>query len=164
METNNRLIAEFLRWDSNETKTVYYDNAPDKYGDGWDVKNLPFLESWDFLMLAVEKCFTTVAPYQLHKAIEDALISSSIDRKSDVYKAVVDFIEYPRFKNNQLQRDFENLLCYDEWCYTDITEDYIEGSGFVLDIKDNSYFYEEEEDRNFDDILIMNALRDNFLI
>jgi len=57
----------------------------------------------------------------------------------------------PQFKNKQLQFDLERLLSYDEYCYSDITTDYVEGIGYVLDIKDNSYFYNSESDRDFDD-------------
>lgn len=67
------------------------------------------------------------------------------------------------FKNRELQRDLEKLLGYDGYYYTDITTDFVEGSGFVLDIKDSSYFYESIEDRDFDDRLIMGVLEDKFL-
>jgi hypothetical protein len=72
------------------------------------------------------------------------------------------FMGYPNFKNNQLQFDLKKILNYEDWCYTDITTDFVEGSGFVLDIKDNSYFYTNEEDRDFDDKLITKMLEDKF--
>jgi len=68
-----------------------------------------------------------------------------------------------KFKNTQLRNDLEKLSGYDDYCYTDITTDFVEGSGFVLDIKDSSYFYENIEDRDFDDRLIMGVLKDKFL-
>jgi len=64
--------------------------------------------------------------------------------------------------NKQLQNDLEKLLSYDEYCYTDITTDYDKDLGFILDIKDNSYFYENETDRDFDDSLLMGLLKDKF--
>lgn len=64
--------------------------------------------------------------------------------------------------NKQLQNDLEKLLSYDEYCYTDITTDYDKDLGFILDVKDNSYFYVNESERNFDDSLLMGLLRDKF--
>ena len=58
-------------------------------------------------------------------------------------------------KNLQLQQDLEKLLSYDYYCYSDITTDYDEELGYILDIKDNSYFYANEEDRNNDDSKFM---------
>jgi len=68
----------------------------------------------------------------------------------------------PQFKNNQLQNDLEKLLDYDDYLYTDITTDYDSELGYILDIKDNSYFYENEADRDFDDNLIMKVLESKF--
>ena len=65
-------------------------------------------------------------------------------------------------KNQQLQFDLERLLSYDEYCYSDITTDYVEGEGYVLDIKDNSYFYDNEEDRDFDDKKFMELVESKF--
>lgn len=70
----------------------------------------------------------------------------------------------PQFKNSNLQRDLKKLLEYDEYCYSDITTDFTDDLGFILDIKDNSYFYENEVDRNFDDRLIMKLLETKFYI
>ncbi|MBC7845534.1 MAG: hypothetical protein H7Y10_03480 [Flavobacterium sp.] len=67
-------------------------------------------------------------------------------------------------KNLQLQQDIEKLLSYDDYCYSDITTDYDENLGFILDIKDNSYFYENEADRNLDDSKIMKLLEEKFYI
>lgn len=69
-----------------------------------------------------------------------------------------------KFKNTQLQFDLEKILSWDNWSYSDITTDYIEGSGFVLDIKDSSYFYSCEKDRDFDDSAITKILEEkNYL-
>lgn len=69
-----------------------------------------------------------------------------------------------KFKNRQLQLDLEKILSWDNWCYSDITTDYVEGSGFVLDIKNSSYFYSCEKDRDFDDSAIMKILKErNYL-
>jgi len=68
----------------------------------------------------------------------------------------------PIFRNNQLQNDLSILLGCDDWCYTDITTDYVSDLGFILDIKDSSYFYAKEEDRDFDNKLIMDLLEDKF--
>ena len=68
----------------------------------------------------------------------------------------------PPFKNQQLEFDLERLLSYDNYCYTDITTDNDKELGFILDIKDNSYFYESETDRDLDDLLIMAVLKDKF--
>lgn len=65
-------------------------------------------------------------------------------------------------KNQQLQFDLEKLLSYDEYCYTDVTTDFDENLGYILDIKDNSYFYENEEGRDFDDKLFMELVKDKF--
>ena len=65
-------------------------------------------------------------------------------------------------KNKQLQFDLEKLLSYDEYCYSDITTDYDEKLGYILDIKDNSYFYNNEEDRDSDDRNIYNLLSEKF--
>ncbi len=70
----------------------------------------------------------------------------------------------PQFKNSQLQKDLKKLLKYDDYCYTDITTDYEEKLGFILDIKGNSYFYESELNRDLDDLLIMAILKDKFYI
>ena len=52
---NNKIIAEFMGWSSNETKTVYYEPLDQVEGiGGFDVKNLPF-NNWNFLMEVVEK-------------------------------------------------------------------------------------------------------------
>jgi hypothetical protein len=66
-------------------------------------------------------------------------------------------------KNQQLQFDLEKLLSYDGYSYTDITTDYTEELGYILDIKDNSYFYDNEEDRNFDDNKFMELVKDEVL-
>jgi len=72
-------------------------------------------------------------------------------------------MESPQFKNSQLQFDLEKILSYDDWCYTDITTDFSNGLGFILDIKDNSYFYLNKSDRDLDDSLIIEVLKDKFL-
>lgn len=59
-----------------------------------------------------------------------------------------------RIKNSQLKTDIEKLLDYDSYCYSDITTDYDENLGYILDIKDNSYFYSSEQDRDNDDVVI----------
>lgn len=56
-----------------------------------------------------------------------------------------------RIKNSQLKADIEKLLDYDYYCYSDITTDYDKNLGYILDIKDNSYFYSTVEDRDSDD-------------
>jgi len=61
-------------------------------------------------------------------------------------------------KNLQLQQDLEKLLSYDSYCYSDITTDYEEELGYILDIKDNSYFYANEEDRNNDNSKFMTLI------
>lgn len=66
-------------------------------------------------------------------------------------------------KNNQLKNDVEKLLDYDYFSYTDITTDYDINLGYILDISDNSYFYENESDRDNDDKVIMEVLKDKFL-
>ena len=65
----------------------------------------------------------------------------------------------PQFKNQQLQFDLERLLSYDEYSYTDITTDYDNLLGYILDIKDASYFYNNEADRDFDEDLFMEILK-----
>lgn len=64
--------------------------------------------------------------------------------------------------NKQLQNDLEKLLSYDSYCYSDITTDYDKDLGFILDVKDNSYFYANEIERDFDDSLLMDLLKDKF--
>lgn len=54
-------------------------------------------------------------------------------------------------KNSQLQNDLEKLSNYDDLSYTDITTDFCPELGYILDIKDNSYFYVNQEDRDSDD-------------
>ena len=72
--------------------------------------------------------------------------------------------KHSEFKNTQLQFDLEKILNWNNWSYSDITTDQVDGSGFVLDIKDSSYFYSCEEDRDFDDALIMKVLEErNYL-
>ena len=68
-----------------------------------------------------------------------------------------------QFKNKQLQFDLERLLSYDCYSYVEITTDYDKELGFILDIKDNSYFYESEFDRDLDELLFMAVLKDNGL-
>ncbi len=65
-------------------------------------------------------------------------------------------------KNLQLQQDLEKLLSYDSYCYSDITTDYDEEIGYILDIKDESYFYTNEEDRDFDDSKFMELIENKF--
>lgn len=68
------------------------------------------------------------------------------------------------FKSTQLRLDLEKILNWDNWSYSDITTDYVEGAGFVLDIKDSSYFYSCEEGRDFDGALIMKVFKErNYL-
>ena len=64
----------------------------------------------------------------------------------------------PQFKNNQLNFDFERLERNNPYSYTDITTDYDSDLGFILDILDDSYFYAKEEDRDFDDKLVMDNI------
>jgi len=54
------------------------------------------------------------------------------------------------FKNSNLRADIEKLLSYDEYSCTDFTTDYDIDLGYILDIKDNSYFYSSEQDRDKD--------------
>lgn len=68
----------------------------------------------------------------------------------------------PQFKNNQLQSDLNKLLDDDSYCYSDITSDYDIDLGYILDIKDNAYFYSNESDRNFDDNIITTLLSEKF--
>ena len=56
-----------------------------------------------------------------------------------------------QFKNLQLANDFKNLLEYD--CLT-ITTDYDDELGFIIDVNDSSYFYTNEEERDFDSKLL----------
>lgn len=63
----------------------------------------------------------------------------------------------PQFKNKQLQSDLGKLLEYDTYCYTDIITDYEKDLGFILDIKDSSYFYE-----NIDHDILKSLLRKKF--
>jgi hypothetical protein len=52
---NNKLIAEFMGWDSNSTKTVYYEPTDMVQGiGGFTLENLPF-DNWNWLMQVVEK-------------------------------------------------------------------------------------------------------------
>lgn len=52
---NNKLIAEFMNWDSNESKTVFYEPTDEVQGiDGFTLENLPF-DNWNWLMKVVEK-------------------------------------------------------------------------------------------------------------
>ena len=64
--------------------------------------------------------------------------------------------------NQQLQNDLEKLLSYDSYCYTDITTDYDKDLGYILDVKDNSYFYVNKSERDFDDSLLLKLLKDKF--
>ena len=61
-------------------------------------------------------------------------------------------------KNLQLQNDLEKLLGYDEYSYSDITTTYITELGYILDIKDNSYFYTNKADRDYDEDIICEFL------
>lgn len=65
-------------------------------------------------------------------------------------------------KNLQLRNDLEKLLSYDDYVYTDITTDYDPKLGFILDIKDNGYFYESEEERDSDDKVFCNLIQNKF--
>lgn len=67
------------------------------------------------------------------------------------------------FKNRQLRNDLEKSISYDYYCYTDITTDYDSELGYILDIKDNSYFYANEADRDYDDKAIYKALETKFV-
>jgi hypothetical protein len=52
---NNKLLAEFMGWESNESKTVYYEPIDEVKGiGGFDIENLPF-DNWNWLMQVVEK-------------------------------------------------------------------------------------------------------------
>jgi len=64
--------------------------------------------------------------------------------------------------NLQLKNDIEKLLSYDMYCYSDITTDYCPELGFILDVKDNSYFYTNKQDRDNDDSEIMKLLENKF--
>ena len=68
----------------------------------------------------------------------------------------------PQFKNQQLQNELEKLLGYDNYLYTDITTDYDKQLGYILDIKDSSYFYNNEQDRDFDDFLFTKLVQNKF--
>lgn len=61
-------------------------------------------------------------------------------------------------KNKNLEFDLERLLSYDEYSYTDISTDYDEDLGYILDIKDSSYFYINCKDRDEDDSKFMNLI------
>jgi len=88
----NKLIAEFMNWYTNDSKTVYYDEL----GDGWDVGNLPFNISWDFLMTVIEKCRESqiFGSQRLIDNIDKRLLKLDL---LSTYKNVVDFIEF--YKN-----------------------------------------------------------------
>ncbi len=81
-----KLMAEFMDYEWFEINKPYI-----------AVKNsngaVHFQTDWNDLMQVVEKCFKTKANYELHKKIEDALISNSENRIQDVYNACVNFIK-----------------------------------------------------------------------
>lgn len=44
--------------------------------------------------------------------------------------------------------DLEKILNYGSFSYTEITTDFDEELGYILDVKDSGYFYTEETDPN----------------
>ena len=104
---NNKIIAEFMSWDSNESKTVFYEPTDEVQGiDGFTLENLPF-DSWNWLMEVVEKIenlskenetysfsITKISVRVLYKGsrIVDLPIDNS--KIEAVYSACVEFIKY----------------------------------------------------------------------
>jgi hypothetical protein len=89
METNNKLIAEFL--EIGKQLHLYENPITGDYED-----ELLFDTDWNWLMKAVEKCLTKLDTYNVttnehYNNIHDSLWSINI---TEVYKAVVEFIKF----------------------------------------------------------------------
>jgi len=86
---NNALIAEFMGYKVE----MYMSNPPRPVGFCMikgEIKPMKFHSSWDWLMPVCKKiCKTT--PYNSYLAIETMSVFADIE---DVYKAVVEFIEW----------------------------------------------------------------------
>ena len=126
---NNKLIAEFMSWDSNESKTVFYEPTDEVQGiDGFTLENLPF-DNWNWLMEVVEKIeslkpieflsgrnwicfdvriyktFNTQTNYCVIKYLKesgDMTISNGFsknNKKEAVYNACVEFIKWYNKEN-----------------------------------------------------------------
>jgi hypothetical protein len=91
METNNKLIAEFLGIQIEEGQERIYIN-----GLGTELIEYTFNTDWNWLMKAVEKCLTKLDTYNVttnehYNNIHDSLWSINI---TEVYNAVVEFIKW----------------------------------------------------------------------
>jgi hypothetical protein len=106
---NNKLIAEFMNWESNESKTVYYEPKCENQGiDGFDVENLPF-NNWNWLMEVVEKIESLIFPndtyynFNILSGCYVTIIDSKINefgsysgstKIESVYNACVEFVKW----------------------------------------------------------------------
>ena len=86
---DNKLIAEFMRMELGDDKTMYYDDAENLHPPT-PINELKFHSSWDWLMPVVKKCMRTGENTDYWDDIFDALSLLSI---SAVYEEVVEFIK-----------------------------------------------------------------------
>lgn len=114
-EEKNRMIAEFMGWNSNESKTVYYEPTDEVQGiGGFDVANLVFHYSWDWLMPVVrklkkinseskhglfEKPTDNLNCQMMYEEVEDCLCDLNVE---NAYNAVCAMI-YWLTKNNRYE-------------------------------------------------------------
>ena len=86
---DNKLIAEFMRMELGDDKTMYYDDAENLHPPT-PINELKFHSSWDWLMPVVKKCMRTGENTDYWDYIFDALSLLSINA---VYEEVVEFIK-----------------------------------------------------------------------
>lgn len=95
-QENNKLIAEFMELELEETLEGLFvyarkEQSPIKLNDirteFYEVHELQYHISWDWLMPVVEKCLTTDGR---HYTLNDALLTCNI---KEVYQVVVQFIK-----------------------------------------------------------------------
>ena len=98
----NILIAEFMNWDSNESKTVYYEPTDEVQGiGGYDVEDLPF-NNLNWLMEVVGKIISTKETYAEERQKVFKAICPDVNV---VYDACIEFILY---YNEHLEDEIEN--------------------------------------------------------
>lgn len=109
IEEKNRLIAEFMGWSSNESRTVYYEPTDKIQGiSGFDVANLRFHTSWDWLMPVVVHINATTEYTFVIQAMDcyvydvnsgNQITQPSMKHQPDelinsVYETLIQFIEW----------------------------------------------------------------------
>ena len=101
METNNKIIAEFMGATLTKDLQIMY---PVYEGDSSYVKDLKYHLDWNWLMEVVEKCLVGEAEYnedEAKKAIHEIYESLCNINITSVYNACVKFIKWYNEQNKK---------------------------------------------------------------